>query len=76
MAGETGIEPRSRTNAGYASQSRAVTKSRFIDGTKMLLYVAKESADALGPLKSCLGGISAIVDLCDVRFCGVKNPPS
>ncbi|KAF9784564.1 hypothetical protein BJ322DRAFT_1109280 [Thelephora terrestris] len=65
MAGETGIEARSRTNAGYASQSRAVTKSRFIDGTKMLLYVAKESADALGPLKSCLGGISAIVDLCD-----------
>ena len=44
-------------------------KRRFIDTTKMLLDIAKESADALPPLKSCLGGINALIKHYEVRFC-------
>jgi len=33
----------------------------------MLLDIAKESADAFLPLKSCLGGISALIKHYDVR---------
>ncbi|KAF9781009.1 hypothetical protein BJ322DRAFT_1082678 [Thelephora terrestris] len=36
-------------------------KRRLIDATKMLLDIAKESADAFPPLKSCLGGIDALI---------------
>lgn len=43
-------------------------KQRFIDGTKILLDVAKESADAFPPLKSCLGGIGALIKHYEVRF--------
>ena len=35
---------------------------------RILLYIAKESADAFGPLKSVLGGISAICDQYEVCF--------
>jgi len=31
-------------------------------GAEILLQIAKESADAFGPLKSLLGGICAICD--------------
>jgi len=34
----------------------------------MLLDIAKESADAFPPLKSCLGGISALIKHYDVRL--------
>ena len=44
------------------------TKQRLIDASKMLLDIATESSDAFPPLKSCLGGISAIVRHCEVRF--------
>jgi len=44
-------------------------KQRFIDAAKMLLDIAKESADAFPPLKSCLGGISALIKHYDVRRC-------
>ncbi|KAF9785412.1 hypothetical protein BJ322DRAFT_1108847 [Thelephora terrestris] len=37
------------------------TKRRCIDGTKILLDIAKESSDAFPPLKSCLGGITALI---------------
>ncbi|KAF9784577.1 hypothetical protein BJ322DRAFT_852831 [Thelephora terrestris] len=39
----------------------STTKRRIIDGSKIVLDIAKESADALPPLKSCLGGITALV---------------
>jgi hypothetical protein len=35
-------------------------------GAKILLYIAKESADVFGPLKSVLGGIYAICDQYEV----------
>ena len=34
----------------------------------MLLDIAKESADALPPLKACLGGITALIKHYDVRL--------
>jgi len=34
----------------------------------MLLDIAKESADAFPPLKSCLGGINALIKHYDVRL--------
>ncbi|KAF9643732.1 hypothetical protein BDM02DRAFT_3123027, partial [Thelephora ganbajun] len=43
-------------------------KQRFIDGFKTLLDIAKESSDAFPPLKSCLGGISALIKHCEVRL--------
>jgi len=42
-------------------------KQRLIDATKMFLDIAKESADALPPLKSCLGGINALIKHYEVR---------
>ena len=42
-------------------QLSAKKKQRLIDATKMLLDIAKESADACPPLKSCLGGIGALI---------------
>jgi len=36
-------------------------KQRVIDGTKILLDVAKESADWFPPLKSALGGVNALI---------------
>jgi hypothetical protein len=34
----------------------------------MLLDIAKESSDAFPPLKSCLGGINALIKHYDVRW--------
>ncbi|KAF9782707.1 hypothetical protein BJ322DRAFT_1219896 [Thelephora terrestris] len=46
-------------------------KRRFIDVVKALLDIAKESSDAFPPLKSCLGGINALIkhyeECADVR---------
>ena len=36
-------------------------KQRVVDGVKMLLDVAKESADWFPPLKSALGGVNALI---------------
>ena len=48
------------------SQLSAATRERLIDGAKTILEIAKESADFCPPLKSCLGGISALIKLCEV----------
>ena len=45
----------------------AVKKQQFIDGTRVVLDITKESADACSPLKSCLGGISMFIKYYDVR---------
>ena len=34
---------------------------RFTEGTKILLDIAKESADWFSPLKSALGGVNALI---------------
>ena len=36
-------------------------KRRVVDSVKILLDIAKESADWSGPLKSALGGVSALI---------------
>ena len=36
-------------------------KQRVMDGAKILLDVAKESADWFPPLKSALGGVNALI---------------
>ena len=36
-------------------------KKRFTEGTKILLDIAKESADWFSPLKSALGGMTALI---------------
>lgn len=46
----------------------AAKKQRLFETTKMLLDIAKESADALPPLKSCLGGVDALIKHYEVRF--------
>ena len=67
-----GIEPSSGTRPSYflfqTSQFSPVKKRRLVDATKMLLDIAKESADALPPLKSCLGGITALIKHYEVRL--------
>lgn len=54
------------------SQSRIAGQVDFVSavgsGAKILLNIAKESADAFGPLKSVLGGICAIYDQYEVCF--------
>ena len=42
----------------------------------MLLDIAKESADSLPPLKSCLGGINAVIKHYEVRFCRLLHHPT
>ena len=41
-------------------------KQRVTEGIKILLDIAKESADWFPPLKSALGGVSALVKHCEV----------
>ena len=40
---------------------------RTVDGIKMILDIAKESSDAFPPLKSALGGVSALIKHYEVR---------
>ena len=53
-------------------QFRIVDQVDFISaagsGAKILLNIAKESADVCGPLKSVLGGICAVYDQYEVCF--------
>ena len=44
----------------------AAKKQRVVDFAKILLDVAKESSDWLPPLKSALGGVSALIKHCEV----------
>ena len=49
------------------------TKQRFTDATISLLDIANESADAFPPLKSCLGGINALIKYYEVRLYQIAN---
>ena len=39
----------------------SANRQRFADGAKILLDIAKESSDWCTPLKSALGGVSALI---------------
>ncbi|KAF9644863.1 hypothetical protein BDM02DRAFT_837081 [Thelephora ganbajun] len=55
------LRKRPLSSGGTQSEPSSSKKQRFIDAFKMLLDIAKESSDVLPPLKSCLGGISALI---------------
>lgn len=48
-------------------------KSTAYATTKLAISMVKESSDAFPPLKSVAGGLSAILDHCDVRLCPGLN---
>ena len=43
--------------------------------TKLTINVVKEVADAFPPLKAVAGGLSVILDHCDVRYISHTTPP-
>ena len=49
-------------------------KSTAYSTTKLAVNLVKESADAFPPLKSVVGGLSAILDHCDVWFISPAPP--
>ena len=55
---------RSNTLGGLSSLTLCglpAKKQRVADGVKILLDIAKESADWFPPLKSALGGVNALI---------------
>jgi len=64
------VQVRDRATIAYeGSWLPTANTQRFIDATKSLLDIANESADAFPPLKSCLGGINALIKYYEVRLC-------
>jgi len=55
-------DPHNRNPTDYPQAK----KQRLIEATKVLLDVAKDSSDWFPPLKSCLGGIAALIKHYDV----------
>ena len=47
-------------------------KSTAYATTKLAIDLVKESSDVFPPLKSVAGGLSAILDHCDVRFVSLQ----
>ena len=43
-------------------------RQRIADGAKILLDIVKESSDCFPPLKSALGGVSALINHYEVSF--------
>ena len=43
-------------------QDLPAKRQRVVDGAKILLDIAKESSDWFPPLKSALGGVSALIN--------------
>ena len=79
-AGGKEIGPSSCTTSRYHCVRKfttlrlsAANKKRFVDATKSLLDIANESADAFPPLKSCLGGINALIKYYEVRLHRIAN---
>lgn len=50
-----------------AYEKRSSHKSTAYSATKLAINMVKESSDAFPPLKSVVGGLSAILNHCDVR---------
>ncbi|KAF9644340.1 hypothetical protein BDM02DRAFT_991052 [Thelephora ganbajun] len=55
------LRKRPLSSGGTQTAPSSSKKQRFIDATKALLDIAKESTDIFPPLKSCLGGINALI---------------
>ena len=51
-------------------------KSTAYNAAKLAINLAKESADAFPPLGSVAGGLSAILDHCDVQATSHTTPPT
>jgi len=56
------------------AQTLLAKKQRVADGVKILLDVAKESADWFPPLKSALGGVNALIKHYEVLIGRVDGP--
>jgi hypothetical protein len=56
--GDLGVVPGSKSDWGSTAYAT----------TKLAINLVKESSDVFPPLKSVAGGLSAILDHCDVRF--------
>ena len=57
---------------GVVPGSRSDLKSTAYATTKLAVDFVKESSDVFPPLKSVAGGLSAILDHCDVRFVSLQ----
>ena len=67
-------EPTIKSSA--TDESGSNWKSTTYSATKLAINLVKESADVFPPLKSVVGGLSAILDLCDVRRISHFTPPT
>ena len=56
------------TDPSAAHEDESNWKSTAYSTTKLAINLVKESSDAFPPLKSVVGGLSAILQHCDVRF--------
>ena len=56
------------TDTEAVPENKSDWKSTAYAATKLAINLAKESADAFPPLKSVVGGLSAVLDHCEVRF--------
>ena len=56
------------------SENKPNWKSTAYATTKLAINIVKESSDAFPPLKSVLGGLSAILDHCDVCHISLVSP--
>ena len=57
---------------GAAPETESDWKSTAYATTELVIDLVKESADAFPPLKSVVGGLSAILAHCDVRFISLR----
>ena len=53
-------------------KDRSDWKSTAYSTTKLAIQMVKESSDAFPPLKSVAGGLSAILNHCDVRSVALR----
>ena len=53
---------------GVTPENKSDMKSTAYATTKLAINLVKESSDVFPPLKSVAGGLSAILDHCDVRL--------
>ena len=57
-------------------ENRSNWKSTAYSTTKSAVNPVKESADVVPPLKSVIGGLSVILDHCDVRYTSRSTLPT
>ena len=65
--GQVHVRDRTIIETG-SSPISATKKQRFLDATKTLLDIANEASNVFPPLKSCLGGLNALIKYYEVRL--------